>query len=237
LAHIAAAVRAPDSGARATALRCEVKTARKEPLTEELKVNLSLMRSLLGASKRYSFKLATALTMSSTGSGLINSSVSAATATTVAEFSPLSSLFNEFFIVDFTLKWMPAFMNTGILGAAVASANTLNLPIGVASYHHNAVLPTSLSGLTTNPTFRYFNSGVPFSFTWRNVESPDSDVVVVSNPTSTTPSQGWCLTASDPAESYTGQALILSNSSPSMSVGTVLGSFVYTATVLFRTRV
>jgi hypothetical protein len=175
--------------------------------------------------------------MSSTGGGIINSSVAANVCTGAAEFSPLSMLFNEFFIQDFELEWIPAFMNTGILGTAVVSSQTLNLPIGVASYHHGAILPTSLAGLTTNPTFRYFNSGMPFKYTWKNVEDPNSEVVVAVDASSTTPSQGWCLTASSPAEQYSGVVLILSNSSPTMSTGTTLGSFVYRANVLFRTRV
>jgi hypothetical protein len=175
--------------------------------------------------------------MSSSGSGLVNSVVAANVATTVAEFSPLSDLFNEFFIKDFELKWVPAFMNTGLIGTSLTGATTLNLPIGLAAYHHGAVLPSSLAALSTNPTCLYVSSGEPFTYRWRNVEDPNSRVLVASTPTTATPTQGWCLTAATPAEAYTGQVLIISNSSPTMAPSTVLGTFLFTANVLFRTRV
>jgi hypothetical protein len=235
---LATACRSTHAGARPTALRPDEKVVKKDDLSEETKVSLSLMRSLMGgASKRWRFKLSTALTMSTNGSGLFNSTVSAATATTLAEFSPLSQLFNEFFIRDFELSWVPSGIYTGQIPSIAPATTNLNLPIGIASYHHGATLPTSLAGLGNNPTLLYTSSGDTFKYTWRNVEDPDSETVVVSAELASTPSQGWCLTAASPSEAYTGQVLILSNSSPAAQASTVAGVFMFTANVLFRTRV
>jgi len=198
----------------------------------------TLMRGMLGT-KVFSADLATALTMSSNGSGNVNSLVAASVATGIGEFGNFASLFSEFFIKSFALTWQPSGRYTVPLGFSLSGLNVANRGIGMASYHHDTAYPSSLAALANNPTTTYHNTGDPFSYRWVNVEKSSSTVVVnAGGSSSAVGSQGWCLTEAIPSGAYTGGVIILSNSgSDSIPASAVLGTFLYRASLLFRCRI
>jgi len=221
----------------ATLLRVDEKDDRRFEMVPS-PLTTTLMRGMLGT-KVFSAELATALTMSSNGSGNVNSLIATSTATTIGEFGNFASLFSEFFIKSFTVTWQPSGRYTGPLGFTLSGFNVANKGIGIASYHHDTAYPSSLAALANNPTTAYHNSGDPFSYRWVNVEKPSSTVVVnAGGSSSAVGSQGWCLTESIPSGAYTGGVIILSNSgSDTLPATAILGTFLYRASLLFRCRV
>jgi hypothetical protein len=200
-----------------------------------------LTRGLLGMDKTYRFRIGTALNMSSSVAGVINSSISAATVATTGDFASLASIFEEFFVESFHVSWRPVGQYvTGPLGTTISSptTNVSSLPIGVANLHHGAPAYTTLVAMVNNGSYDYHQTDTPFDHTWKNVEVPSSEVVV--NPTgSAVACQGWCLTTSTPASAYTGFLQILSQpalGNPVLPVSAVLGTFTCQYNVLFRCR-
>jgi hypothetical protein len=193
----------------------------------------SLLRGTLTSffsDKQYYFDIKTVLNMSSSATGAINSIIANAALSSVAEFGSLSALFNEYFIMSYTVAWEPVSMyNYPLTGVAATSVSSL--PLGVAALQHAQPAYTSLTNMSNAARYAYHNSGRPFKYTWMNNESATSTVLV---PTSTT-TQSWNSVAN--ASNYTGNIQFLSQPAPpALPISAVLGTFSVVWRVLFRVR-
>jgi hypothetical protein len=186
-------------------------------------------RSLFG-DKYYKFRLSTALNMSSSGAGIVNSTISNSVLTSQADFVSLSAVFNEFFVIKFEVKWMPNSRYQYPLGGT-STLSIANLPIGKASLQHGQAAYSSMSALADNYAVGYHSTGDPFTESWINTESINSEVV----PTLTAPTQAWC-TVNNVAN-YQGTLQFLSQSAPpALPFSQVLGTFMCHWDVVFRVR-
>jgi len=180
----------------------------------------------------YSFSLSTSVNMSSSGGGIVNSTVSNSLLASNAAFASLAGVFNEFFVERMRLVWQPVGRYNGPIGSAPAT-NATSLPIGLCSLQHGASAYSSLALMSENFKFAYANTSDPFEYTWINVEDfriPTAPVLVVS-----TPGQSWMLVR-DVAQ-YQGTVQIISGSAPpALPVSQVLGAFVVEHLVRFRIR-
>jgi len=186
-------------------------------------------RSLFG-DKYYKFRLSTALNMSSSGAGIVNSTISNSVLTSQADFVSLSSVFNEFFVIKFMVKWMPNSLYQYPLGGT-STLSIANLPIGKADLQHGQAAYSSLSAMSDNFAVGYHSTGDPFTEEWINTESINSEVV----PTLTAPTQAWC-TVNNVAN-YQGTLQFLSQSAPpALPFSQVLGTFMCHWDLVFRVR-
>jgi hypothetical protein len=190
-----------------------------------------LMHAMLSEKSQWEFKLSSAVTMSSSGTGIVNSTLGANTVTSVTEFTSFGAIFDEYFVRGFTAHWMPVARYQGPL-TWVPGTNLNSMPIGCATLQHSASAYTALGQMGSNSRFAYHSTGDPFTYSWRNVESPTSvNLDITSGNT-----QSWALT--NGSVNYTGFVQFLSNSAPpALPVSTVLGTFVVVFDVLFRCRV
>jgi hypothetical protein len=188
---------------------------------------LSAMSSIVGTDKIYRFKLASVVTVSSSGAGLVNAVINVVNVLSSAEFSAFSGIFQEFFVKRMDIVFMPAsryqYPTTGTSALSVA-----NRSIGVVSLFHASPTYSSISALVNNRTAKFRSTGDPWRHTWTNNEDPYAGVA------SSTANQAWELTSTSV---YAGQVQFLTNSAPpALPVSTVLGDFRVTWEVLFRAR-
>lgn len=190
-------------------------------------------RLLAPEGKVYRFMLPTALTMSSSGAGIINSLINTSTIASNADFVSLSSVFSEFFVVAMHLKWQPISRYNGPIGFASAT-NAGSLPIGLCSLHHGTAAYTSLSSMSNNQHFDYQATGDPFAYRWLNIEDP-KDKSVIATGSETNSFQGWGLCSL--ASQLTGNVQIISlPAPPALPVSVVTGCFIVAYEVLMRYR-
>ena len=199
--------------------------------TKESQLMVDTMRTFF-TDKHYRFRISTALNMSSSGAGAVNSTISCSTLTSNTIFVALSSVFNECFVERFDVHWEPVseynFPLTGLPDGKTVSS----LAIGVASLQHGQTAYTSLSTLTNNFAFRYHNTGRSFSNSWINVE--DSSIPTVATTSAAT--QAW--TAVGNIANYLGSLQFMSQAAPpGLPVSSVLGTFAVHWSVLFRVKV
>jgi len=178
----------------------------------------------------YSFALTTALNMSSSGAGAVNSVVTVGSVLSgLTEFAALSGVFNEFFVRRMRLRWQPVGRYNGPLGF-VAATTVSSLPIILASLQHGAPSYTSLTSATENYRAAFANTSDPFEYDWKNVENPSTETL-----SATTSQQTWYPVAL--AAGYGGQVQIISQSAPpGLPVSAVLGTYAVEYDILFRIR-
>jgi hypothetical protein len=179
-------------------------------------------------------RLATVVSMSSSGAGLVNSTIAVSVVASLTEFTAAAGLFEEFFVKKMTVDWMPSSMGTVITGGT-SGTNQQSVGMIVASLFHasgaysTAALAAACKGATLATT------GLPFTHQWRNNENPSSTVLV--NPTASAVAvQSWCSTAATPAAAYTGFIQFISNTSNALPNSAILGMFMVSYEVLFRQR-
>jgi hypothetical protein len=188
-------------------------------------------RSMFGT-KVYPFRLSTALNMSSSGAGIVNSTINMSVVQSSTDFSSFATIFQEFFIVKCTVNWQPVSRYNYPLTAVVTPTPTSvsSLPFVCAQLQHAATVYTSMSSALNNYDAKYHSTGDPFTYHWVNVETPDSKVE-----TTTSGTQSWCDTSS--GQLYTGAIQFLSQSAPpGLPTSQVLGTFATHFDVLFRVR-
>jgi hypothetical protein len=199
--------------------------------TKESLVLRDTFRTLFG-DRIYPFRLSTALNMSSSAGGVVNSTISNSVLVSQVDFVSLATVFNEFFIQDFEVRWMPngryQFPLTGLPDGKTIS----NLPIGSANLQHGQAAYSSLTTMSDNYDVGYHSTGDPFSRKWINTENSHVDTMVASL---TAPTQSWCPVNN--ASNYQGTLQFLSQSAPpGLPVSSVLGTFMVHFHVLFRVR-
>jgi hypothetical protein len=187
--------------------------------------------SRLFADKIYEFRISSAVDMSSSGAGLVNSVITNITLSSQTDFSALSSVFSEYFVKRFALRWEPVsqynYPLTGVVATSVA-----NLPLGVASLQHTQPAYTSLAEMANNLDFALHNTGRPFSHVWKNSERIDERIV--TTPLTTVATQAWCMVGN--AANYQGQVQFLTQTTAPLPHTEVLGTFVVDWDVAFRVR-
>jgi len=169
--------------------------------------------------------------MSSSGAGIVNSTISNSVLTSQADFVSLSSVFNEFFVVKFMVRWIPVSRYQYPLGGS-STLSVANVPIGKADLQHGQAAYSSMSLLADNFAVGYHSTGDPFTEHWVNTEKHDTETVVSSL---TAPTQSWCTTNN--VSNYQGTLQFLSQSAPpALPFSQVLGTFMVHWDVLFRVR-
>jgi len=202
-------------------------------LTEEARLVVGSLRAMLGQGT-YPFMIRTVLNASSSGTGILNATISNATLASNPDIVSLQSVFQEAFVLRMDVKWVPVSRYQYPLGGT-STLSVANLPLGVAGLHHSAGAYSSLAAMSQNYAFNLNSTGDPFTATWKNSEKPASGVVVDSGSSSALPCQGWCnafLLAN-----YTGFLQFLTQSAPpALPFSQVLGTFVVSWSMLFRLR-
>lgn len=185
-------------------------------------------RRLFG-DRRYPFRLSTVLNMSSSGAGIVNAVINTSTCASLADFTALSGVFNEFFITRMDCIWEPASMYNGPVGYLPASTVT-SLPLGAAQLQHFAATYSTVGAMSENYDFVYHNTGRPFTYSWKNVEKSNVDTV----PETAGAGQGW-----QPViygSSYSGSIQFLTTVLPTLPASAVLGTFFVSYDCIFRLR-
>jgi hypothetical protein len=193
---------------------------------------MAKMMSRLFAGKEYEFRISSAVNLPASGAGLVSSVITNITLSSQADFSALSSVFSEFFVTKFHLRYQPVsrynYPLTGVTATSVA-----NVPIGVAALQHTQPAYTSLSELTNNNGYQLYSTGDPWQFEWVNDERKSSDVV--PTPLTTVATQAWCMVQN--AANYQGQVQFQSNAvPPPVTPSAVLGVIAVDWIVSFRVR-
>jgi len=210
-----------------------VDPGRRYRLMIENSIALKAIRGMMG-SRTYRFRLSNVVTISSNGSGILNSVLAASTLGSTTDWTAFSSIFSEFFILSYSALYEPVSMYnyplTGVVATSVSS-----LPVGLAALQHGEAAYTSVSSMANHSSYEFHNTGKAFVFHWKNNENPRAGVLV--NPVSggSTLVQGWCLTSD--VSNYTGQIQYLTASAPpALPVSEVVGNITTHYYVLFRIR-
>jgi len=196
--------------------------------TKESLILTNVMRGLF-RDKIYGFRLSTALNMSSSSSGIVNSVINVDVVRSSPDFSAISSIFQEFFVKKVEAKWIPNSRYQYPL-SGTSTLSIANLPIGCAQLQHYAAAYTSLGALANNYDAKYHSTGDPFTYSWVNVEKSSEGTLPVTSVT-----QSWCDTGG--SQTYGGSVQFLSQSAPpALPFSQVLGTFMVHWDLLFRVR-
>jgi hypothetical protein len=195
---------------------------------------LRTVMSRMFAGREYSFRIASAYTMSSSGAGSVNSVLANSSLTSNGDFIALAGIFNEFFIEKFLIEWQPVSMfNYPLTGVPATSVSSL--PLVACSLQHAQASYSNLPSATTADGITYTNTGLPFRHAWVNPEKASSTVVVAPVLTGG-PCQSWAQVGD--IASYTGSVQLISPSAPPAIIASqVLGSFMVEWLVRFRVRI
>ncbi len=197
--------------------------------TKESVVLRDTFRNIFG-DKHYNFRISTALNMSSSGAGIVNSTISNSVLVSNPDFISLSAVFNEFFVVKFQVHWVPVSRYQYPLGGT-STISVANLPIGKADLQHGQAAYSSLSTMADNFAVRFHSTGDPFTDEWVNTEKNTEQVVA----SLTAPTQSWCTVNN--ASNYQGTLQYLSQSAPpALPFSQVLGTFMAHWHIQFRVR-
>jgi len=221
-----------------------ISSPKTTPTPQVLKLELSRpvgLRAMLASSRLfmgpYKFRLASQISMSSNGSGYVNSVLNVATVSSSSDFSSLASVFGEFFVHSLKLTWMPQSIYSGPIGFVNTTlTQASNLPIVVSSSQHGTPAYSTATDALNNGKSRYESTGVRFAYTWKNVETHKVMTMVSPLATSAVSTQGWCRSDSTSAGAYTGHVQFLSGTTSGLPASAALGSFACEWLVFFRNR-
>jgi hypothetical protein len=199
--------------------------------TKESSILVNTMNHIFG-DKLFRARLGTILNMSSSGGGIVNSTIATSTLGSVTEFASFQALFNEFFLQNMKVTWQPLSLYNGPM-TYLPATTVASLPIGVVDLQHGQNAYTSMTLMADNPHIRLENTGKAFIHTWHNVEDHrDTSLPYVTGAAVT---QSWCQVSN--TSFYSGQLQFISQSAPpGLPVSSVLGSFLVEYDVYFRNR-
>jgi hypothetical protein len=203
------------------------------PLVDRPRVinpSASIIRLSLGKTI-FRTRISTAINISSSGAGAVNSALAMSVVTTSPDFSAFSSIFAEYFVLGCRVIFQPVSKyNYPLTGAA--ATNVSSLPLGLCSLFHGQTAYSSLGSLMNSGTFLYTNTGDDFAYRWRNNEDPMAGTFEAYGSTTT---QAWALTTGSAV--YSGQIQFLSQSAPpGLPASQVIGTLAVQFDVLFRNR-
>jgi hypothetical protein len=180
----------------------------------------------------YRARLATVLNMSSSGGGIVNSTLATSTLGSVTEFASFQAIFNEFFLQHMRVKWQPNSLYNGPM-TYLPATTVASLPIGITDLQHSQNAYSSLTNMSDSPGIQFANTGKEFVHIWKNIEN-HNDVSLPYVPGTSTV-QGWAQVSN--ASLYSGMLQIISQAAPpGLPVSSVLGTFLVEYDVYFRNR-
>lgn len=196
---------------------------------------LLLTRSLLSTGGPMRVYLGNSASMVTTGSGSVNLNTSNSSLSSLGEWGSWAALFDEFFVLAIEIEFVPTSMFQYGIGYA-AGTNLTSVPITVTSLHHGVSAYSSMATAMENATTKVRNTATPWRYTWKNVESPRSGIVISPELSGAVATQGWCLTAATPAALYTGFVQYLGSDILGPASSTQFGRVLIRYEVLFRLR-
>jgi len=168
-------------------------------------------RSLLRSMRRpYSTVLATAVTLNTLTSGKVNGAISNSSLAGLSEFPSFATLFDEFFITRFVVRFAPVSRYQYPVNA-LPTLGVTSAGLTLTALHHGVPGYSTSATAMENATTSVLNTSDPWSYTWSNVERPSVSTVVAPETSAATPTQGWCLTSATPAALYTGNVQLLTD--------------------------
>jgi len=180
-------------------------------------------------------RLATYISVSNNAGGLISAVIAVNTVASVTEFASYAVLFREFFVKRMSARFQPVGRYTGPIGFVNTTyTQASGLPILAGPLHHGVTAPSNTINFAENPDVRHYNTSVPFTSVWKNIEKP----CTVSSPLASTQvaTQNWCLSDSTSSAGYTGQLLFMTSTTPAGVASALVGQFLVEYEVLFRYR-
>jgi hypothetical protein len=193
----------------------------------------SIMR---GMKTPFSTTMGTALAFNTLSTGLINANVANTSIAGLSEFPSFAAIFDEFFVTHIKVKYEPRSMFQ-YQPSTTPGTNTTSTGLVCTALHHGVSAYSSAATAMENATSRVFHTATPWIYTWINVESPRSTVVVAPETSSATSTQSWCLTASTAAGLYTGLVQFLNSSAIGTGSAMVtVGDVFVTYSLMFRLR-
>jgi len=163
---------------------------------------LQLTKSLLHGA--YRTVLGTVVVANTSLVGVINFSIMNSNLSGLTDFPLFASLFDEFFVHSAHVTFVPRSRYQYVPATTSPGTSVVNTLLTMTQLFHGVGGYASAATAMENATTKIFSTADPFSFWWRNNESPAGGVVVNSSSSGVLPSQGWCLTASGPASLYQG---------------------------------
>lgn len=206
------------------------------PPSAPLAVSGLLRASLMKGSKHYRTVIGLTGSMTTSGTGAINSTILNSSLGPTAEFVLFAGLFDEFFIHSFTANFIPfnQFMtnpSSSLPSGLYATGLILGAPI-----YHGATTYASATAMASNVDVKCLSTAKPFSIKWVNNEDPKSKVSTSSSTSSPTATQSWCLTSATSAALYQGTYQFRSNTNFANVLSTTVGDFLVRYQVTFRAR-
>jgi len=163
----------------------------------------SLARHILGMNP-YRSHLGTVLVANTSSVGVINFAITNSGLSGLSEFSAFATLFDEFFVHSMTIRFVPRSRYQYVPAETSPATSVVNTLLTVTPLFHGTPGYASSATAMENERTMVTSTADPFSFVWKNNESPSAGTVVADTSSSVLPSQGWCLTAASPASLYTG---------------------------------
>lgn len=211
-------------------------TGEEKKVPVPLSVVPTLRAALMKGSRTYTTVIGSVGSMTTSAAGAINSQVQCASLAALAEFVSFAALFDEFFITDFSVHYVP--FNQFMTNPSSSLSTPLyasGLLLGVPLYHGAASYTTAVA-MSSNIDVKCVTTASPWAMRWKNNESPKSTVSSSSTTSAPVPSQGWCLTSATSAALYTG-ALQFRNSQNFQNVlSSTVGDLMIRYHVIFRAR-
>lgn len=219
----------------------EGKEEKKEDLFDDdlaplVPADLGPIKDLLASSRIFNpgkiwrFRVGGVLSLSTGATGSVNSVISVSTVATIPAFATLTNLFNEFFVVSMTTRFMPLSI-FNIPGQLPTATKNSNQPLGSVAIQGTEGFYSLLNVMGNNPTFRQNSTGVPFTFTWRNYNKYKYSEAPTATTTPTY--SGWCPVAS--ASTYLGACQYLTNGAQGEAT-TNIGTFAVSFDVAWRVK-
>jgi len=195
-----------------------------------------LRASLMKGSKHYRTAIGLTGSMTTAGTGAINSTITCGGLAATAEFVLFAGLFDEFFIHSFTAEYQPfnQFMTNpscSMPSALYASGMILGAPL-----YHGATTYASALAMASNVDVKCLSTARPFRIVWKNNEDPKSKVSTSSTTSAPVATQSWALTSATSAALYSGVYQFRTNTNLANVISTTVGDFLIRYQVSFRAR-
>lgn len=197
---------------------------------------MNVRAALMRGPRHYRTRIGLVGSMTTSGTGAINSTILNSSLGAVAEFVSFSALFDEFFIHGFTAEYKPfnQFMtnpSASLPSALYASGLILGAPL-----YHGAATYSTATAMASNVDVRCLTTALPWKMSWKNNEDSKSTVSTSSSTSAPTATQSWALTSATSAALYQGLLQFRTNTPLANVVTTTVGDLLIRWDVEFRAR-
>jgi hypothetical protein len=157
----------------------ESKDDEKEHEESNFKLALTLLKGIMfKADKPYRCALAFGASLSTNSSGVLNTTIANSSISTVAEWTAIDTLFDQFFIHSFKVRFNPRNIQGGGIGSsatvstigpyASSSAVVSNATLVMAALFGASGTYGSAGVMLNNPNMKLGHSAKSWTYTWRN---------------------------------------------------------------------